>query len=90
MKKILSSCQTRLQVAYSRVESSLELLNAKVRVESRVAGREVKLSRKSRQYYIMSKIDAQDTLEVLLYISDLHRYTQLIIIITLITTERVE
>ena len=36
--------------SHSRVESSLDLLNARVRVESRVAGRDVKSSRKSSQY----------------------------------------
>ena len=36
--------QTCLQVKYSQVESSLELVNARVRVESRVAGRNIKSS----------------------------------------------
>ena len=40
-------CQTCLQVACSRVESNLESLNAQVRVESRIAGREVKSQVKS-------------------------------------------
>ena len=51
---LVSQNQTCLQVAYSWGESSLELLNARVQVESRVAGRDVKSSRKSNQY-IMSK-----------------------------------
>ena len=44
------SVSLRLVCVYSRVESSLELLNAPVRVESRVAGLDVKSSRKSSQY----------------------------------------
>ena len=59
--------------AYSRVESSLESLNAQVRVESRVAGLDFKsIIVKSSQV----NVDAQDALE-LQSISGL--YTQLII-----------
>ena len=74
----MSLWQTCLQVAYSRVESSLESLNARVRVESRIAGQDVKSQVKS--IIVKSSqvnVDAQDALE-LQSISGL--YTQLIII----------
>ena len=66
--------QACLQVAYSRVESSLELPNARVRVESRVAGLDAKSSRKSSQYYL----DAQDALELQLLAAYIHRSEKLI------------
>ena len=49
-----TEAQTCLRVAYARVESSLETLNARVRVSSRVAGRNFNSSCKSCQYNIMN------------------------------------
>ena len=74
----MSSWQTCLQVAYSRVESSLELLSARVRVESRWSRCQVKCQVNDCQVNSSQvNVNAQYALE-LQSISGL--YIQLIII----------